>query len=322
MWIFRFVYSIIIMLVFVLLREKIGVDIYFAIAYGLGVILAINLVELFLSDLKSFKTISGLIGGILFLIIGYLIMYPLDTFITSEPAKLGYYFVVTYIGIFVGYKNYSIIENLFSKIMIKPVKMKTVKIPKVIDTSTLIDGRIVDIIETGFVEGELVIPIFVLKELQNIADSHEHLRRQKGKRGLNILQRLKEQKRIPLRVDDTDFNDVGTVDEKLVLLAKKLKGKIITTDYNLLKVAEIQNVEVLNINSLALALRQTVLPGEEFEIILVKEGKEQNQGVGYLEDGTMVVVENGKKFIGDKVKVVVTSLLQTETGRIIFAKLR
>ncbi|KAA0259181.1 TRAM domain-containing protein [Deferribacter autotrophicus] len=322
MWLFRFIYSAIIIVVFVFLRDKIGIDIYYAVAYALGVILAINLIETLISDLKSYKTVSALIGGIIFLILGYLIMYPLDTFITNEPVKLGFYFVVTYIGILLGYKNYTIVENLFSKISLKPVKTKILKIPKVLDTSTLIDGRIVDVIDTGFVEGVLIIPVFVLKELQNIADSHEHLRRQKGKRGLNVLQRLKEQKKIPLIIDETDFTDVGTVDEKLVMLAKKIKGKIITTDYNLLKVAEIQNVEVLNINSLAIALRQTVLPGEELEITLVKEGKEHNQGVGYLEDGTMVVVENGKKYIGEKVKVEVTSLLQTETGRIIFTKLR
>ncbi|MGA1845820.1 PIN/TRAM domain-containing protein [Deferribacter abyssi] len=321
MWLFRFIYSAIIIVVFVFLRNKIGIDIYYAVAYSLGVILAINLIETLISDLKSLKTVSALIGGIVFLILGYLIMYPLSTFITNEPIKLGFYFVVTYIGILLGYKNYTIVENLFSKISLKPVKTKILKIPKVLDTSTLIDGRIVDVIDTGFVEGVLIIPIFVLKELQNIADSHEHLRRQKGKRGLNVLQRLKEQKKIPLIIDESDFTDVGTVDEKLVMLAKKLKGKIITTDYNLLKVAEIQNVEVLNINSLAIALRQTVLPGEELEIILVKEGKEHNQGVGYLEDGTMVVVENGKRHIGEKVKVEVTSLLQTETGRIIFTKL-
>ncbi|BAI80470.1 conserved hypothetical protein [Deferribacter desulfuricans SSM1] len=320
MWLFRLIYSLIIMIVFVLLRDKIGIDINYAVAYGFGVILAINILEILITDLKSFKILSGIIGGVLFLIISYLIMSPLSSFITSEPIKLAIYFVITYIGILVGYKNYTIVENLFSKISLVPVKTKVVKIPKIIDTSTLIDGRILDIIETGFLEGELVIPTFVLKELQNIADSHEHLRRQKGKRGLSILQRLKEQKKIPVKIDETDFHNIGTVDEKLVKLAKKYKGKIITTDHNLLKVAEIQNVEVLNINSLAIALRQTVLPGEVLEITVVKEGKEHNQGVGYLEDGTMVVVENGKSLIGETVKVEITSLLQTETGRIIFAR--
>ncbi|MGA1861537.1 PIN domain-containing protein [Deferribacter thermophilus] len=322
MWLFRLIYSIIIMFVFVFLRDKIGVELNYAVAYGFGVILAINILEILITDLKSFRILSGIVGGILFLIISYLILSPLESFVTSEPLKLAIYFVGTYIGILIGYKNYTILENLLSKISIVPVKTKYVRIPKVLDTSTLIDGRILDIIETGFIEGEVVIPVFVLKELQNIADSHEHLRRQKGKRGLSILQRLKEQKKIPVRIDETDYQNIGTVDEKLVKLAKKLKGKIITTDHNLLKVAEIQNVEVLNINSLAIALRQTVLPGDILEIYVVKEGKEHNQGVGYLEDGTMVVVENGRHLIGEKIRVEVTSLLQTETGRIIFARQR
>jgi uncharacterized protein YacL len=190
----------------------------------------------------------------------------------------------------------------------------------VLDTSTLIDGRMADIVDTGIVEGALVIPTFVLKELQNIADSHDHLRRQKGRRGLNVLKRLQEQTILPVDINNTDFSDIGTVDEKLVALAKKLKAGIVTTDFNLLKVAEIQDIPALNINNLAMAMRQTVLPGEDFEINVVKEGKEQNQGVGYLDDGTMIVVENGRKLIGKTVKVSVTSLLQTESGRIIFTK--
>ncbi len=210
--------------------------------------------------------------------------------------------------------------------MKQPKQPKYSATAKVLDTSTLIDGRMADIVDTGIIEGgALVIPTFVLKELQNIADSHDHLRRQKGgRRGLNVLKKLQEQTILPVDINNTDFNDIGTVDEKLVALAKKLKAGIITTDFNLLKVAEIQNIPVLNINTLAMAMRQTVLPpGEDFDISVVKEGKEQNQGgVGYLDDGTMVVVENGRKLIGKTVRVSVTSLLQTESGRIIFTKAR
>lgn len=214
-------------------------------------------------------------------------------------------------------------RSLISKISVKqPKQPKYSATAKVLDTSTLIDGRMADIVDTGIIEGALVIPTFVLKELQNIADSHDHLRRQKGRRGLNVLKKLQEQTILPVDINNTDFNDIGTVDEKLVALAKKLKAGIITTDFNLLKVAEIQNIPVLNINTLAMAMRQTVLPGEDFDISVVKEGKEQNQGVGYLDDGTMVVVENGRKLIGKTVRVSVTSLLQTESGRIIFTKAR
>lgn len=201
-------------------------------------------------------------------------------------------------------------------------KIKIGSQPKVLDTSTLIDGRIANIVDCGFIEGSLIIPSFVLKELQNIADSHDHLRRQKGRRGLNVLKRLQEQTNIKVEIDNTSFDDIGTVDEKLLALSIKLYAAIITTDFNLMKVAEIQNIKVLNLNNLAIALRQTILPGEDLVITIAKEGKDPSQGVGYLDDGTMVVVENGKKHIGETLKLEATSLLQTESGRIIFTKVK
>ena len=191
-----------------------------------------------------------------------------------------------------------------------------------LDTSTLIDGRIANIVDCGFIEGNLVIPGFVLKELQNIADSHDHLRRQKGRRGLNVLKRLQEQTNVKVEIDNTSFDEIGTVDEKLLALSMKINAAIITTDFNLMKVAEIQNIKVLNLNNLAIALRQTILPGEDLVITIAKEGKDPSQGVGYLDDGTMVVVENGKKRLGETLKVEATSLLQTESGRIIFTKVK
>jgi len=321
MWLFRIIYSIIIFAVFIFFRDTLNIDIYYATTYAIGIVLAINLVETLIADLKSMKVASGFIGGFLFLLIAFFITFALGAFI-NEAFKMGFYFVFAYLGIFIGYRNYNLLENLINKMYKKQIKGKSQEIPKVIDTSTLIDGRIADIVETDLLEGKLVIPVFVLKELQNIADSHDHLRRQKGRRGLNVLKKLQEQKHISIEISNEDFPDIGSVDEKLVALAKKLEGKIITTDYNLLKVAEIQNVKVLNINSLALALRQTVLPGEELTITILKEGKEHSQGVGYLEDGTMVVVEQGKNHIGKQVNVEVTSLLQTDSGRIIFTKLK
>jgi uncharacterized protein YacL len=321
MWLFRLIYSIFIFAVFIFFRNTLDIDIYYAITYAIGIVLAINLVETLIVDLKSMKVASGFVGGLLFLLIAFVVMTALEAFV-NEAFKMAFYFVFAYLGIFIGYKNNNLVETLINKMYKKQSKSKVVEIPKVLDTSTLIDGRIADIVETDLIEGKLVIPMFVLKELQNIADSHDHLRRQKGRRGLNILKRLQEQKHIPTEVSNEDFPDLGSVDEKLVALAKKLEGKIITTDFNLLKVAEIQNVKVLNINSLALALRQTVLPGEELTITILKEGKEHSQGVGYLEDGTMVVVEHGKNHIGEQVNVEVTSLLQTDSGRIIFTKMK
>ena len=161
-----------------------------------------------------------------------------------------------------------------------------------------------------------------IEELQNIADSHDHLRRQKGRRGLNVLKRLQEQTNVKVEIDNTSFDEIGTVDEKLLALSIKINAAIITTDFNLMKVAEIQNIKVLNLNNLAIALRQTILPGEDLVITIAKEGKDPSQGVGYLDDGTMVVVENGKKRLGETLKVEATSLLQTESGRIIFTKVK
>jgi len=323
MWIFRILYAIFILVAFILSRDTFSISTEQAVLYSLGVIFAIVFIETLISDIKSYRFFSGAAGALIFLIIGYSIASIFAAYFTSDALRLAFYFFVLYIGVMIGQKTSWIFEALISKISVKqPKQPKYVASAKVLDTSTLIDGRIADTVETGIIEGALIIPTFVLKELQNIADSHDHLRRQKGRRGLNVLKKLQEQTIIPVDISNTDFTDIGTVDEKLVALAKKVKAGIITTDFNLLKVAEIQNIAVLNINTLAMAMRQTVLPGEDFDINVVKEGKEQNQGVGYLDDGTMIVVENGRKLIGKNVKVSVTSLLQTESGRIIFTKVR
>jgi len=323
MWIFRILYAIFIMVAFVLIRDKVSITMEQAVLYSLGVIFAIVFIETLISDIKSYRFFSGAAGALIFLIIGYSIASIFAAYFTSDALRLAFYFFVLYLGVMTGQKTSWFFEAVINKISAKqPKQPKYVSSAKVLDTSTLIDGRMADIVDTGIIEGALVIPTFVLKELQNIADSHDHLRRQKGRRGLNVLKRLQEQTILPVDINNTDFSDIGTVDEKLVALAKKLKAGIVTTDFNLLKVAEIQEIPVLNINTLAMAMRQTVLPGEDFEISVVKEGKEQNQGVGYLDDGTMIVVENGRKLIGKTVKVSVTSLLQTESGRIIFTKAR
>ena len=190
-----------------------------------------------------------------------------------------------------------------------------------LDTSVIIDGRIADICKTGFLDGKFIVPRFVLKELQQIADSSDSLKRERGRRGLDILGKLQKSPNIDVKIHNEDFADIREVDLKLVKLAKVLGAKIFTNDYNLNKVSEIQGIRVLNVNELANALRPVVLPGEKLEIRLIKEGKEYNQAVGYLEDGTMVVVDNGRRFIGQNVNPVVGSVLQTAAGRMIFAKL-
>jgi len=194
--------------------------------------------------------------------------------------------------------------------------------PILLDTSVIIDGRIVDICSTGFIRGEFVVPLFVLNELQHIADSSDALRRNRGRRGLEILRQLQEQEGalVPVRIVDDAVEGVKEVDDKLITLARKLNGSIMTNDYNLNRVAELQGVTVLNVNELANAVKTVLLPGETFSIHVIQEGKEFGQGVGYLDDGTMVVVEGGRDYIGRTIGVVVGKVLQTAAGRMIFAR--
>ena len=188
------------------------------------------------------------------------------------------------------------------------------------DTSVIIDGRIADIAHTGFIAGPMLVPAFVLNELQHIADSADPLRRQRGRRGLDILNRLQKDNSVPLRITDLDVEGVRDVDDKLVILAKQLRSPILTNDYNLNRVAELQGVQVLNINELANAVKAVYLPGETMEVHVIQEGKEVGQGVGYLDDGTMVVVEDGRDNIDHTIPVLVTKVLQTAAGRMIFAR--
>ncbi len=192
---------------------------------------------------------------------------------------------------------------------------------KILDTSVIIDGRIADICETSFLEGIIVIPQFILQELQGIADSSDSLKRKRGRRGIEILHRIQKLADVQVEINDRDFPKIKDVDAKLIKLAEEVKGKVVTNDFNLNKIAELQGVTVLNINDLANALKPVVLPGETMKVRVVKEGKEYNQGVAYLDDGTMVVVDNGRKKLGQLLEVTVTSVLQTTAGRMIFSKL-
>ncbi len=193
---------------------------------------------------------------------------------------------------------------------------------KILDTSVIIDGRVFDICKTGFLEGELVIPQFVLAELRHIADSSDALRRNRGRRGLDVLGRIQTELKIPVRIEETDYDDVAEVDVKLLRLARQLNGIVVTNDYNLNKVAGVTGVKVLNINELANAVKPVVLPGEEMTVQIVREGKEPGQGVGYLDDGTMIVVDNARRHVGETIDVVVTTVLQTSAGRMIFTRIK
>jgi uncharacterized protein YacL len=194
--------------------------------------------------------------------------------------------------------------------------------PKILDTSVIIDGRVADICASGFLEGPLVIPNFVLEELRHIADSPDVLKRNRGRRGLDVLNRIQKELKMPVQIYERDVDSAAEVDIKLLKLAKMMDGKVVTNDFNLNKVADLQGVPVLNINELANAVKPVVLPGEEMLVHVIKDGKEVGQGVGYLDDGTMIVVDGGRKYVGQTVSVLVTSVLQTAAGRMIFAKLK
>lgn len=269
---------------------------------------------------------AGLAGLIAGLIIAALVSAPISL-LPSPFGQLAPFLTavfMAYLGatIFVMREN-DIINLLRSRFQSDPNEAGTSSQSGrsiLMDTSVIIDGRIADIARTGFVQGPMLVPAFVLIELQHIADSADPLRRRRGRRGLDILNRLQKDNTIPLRITDLDVEGVREVDDKLVILAKQLRSPILTNDYNLNKVAELQGVTVLNINELANAVKAVYLPGETMEVQVIQEGKEPGQGVGYLDDGTMVVVEDGKGNIDTTIPVTVTKVLQTAAGRMIFAK--
>jgi uncharacterized protein YacL len=226
--------------------------------------------------------------------------------------------VLPYLGLVLGAKNGEWLEPSRLVGLFRAVGPE--RRYKVLDTSVIIDGRIADVCETGFIDGTLVIPQFVLKELQLVADSADTLKRNRGRRGLDILQKIQKMSGVEVMISDLDFPEVREVDLKLIELARTLQGKIVTNDFNLNKVAQLRGVEVLNVNLLANSLKPVVLPGEIMKVFILKEGKEYNQGVAYLDDGTMVVVDNARKMIGKTIDIVVTSVLQTTAGKMIFGR--
>jgi uncharacterized protein YacL len=320
------IYRIIYFLVFVAGGYLFGLSEGFlneGIYWGAG----IGLLALILDYVNTRMGIGVLVGGFLGLATGLLfaklIVIPVKTFMAGAEGtyiSLALNALFGYSGLFFGLrkgKDYNLadIVNLFKG-------RATAESLKIIDTSVIIDGRLADVCEAGFAEGTFILPQFVLQELQNIADSADVLRKARGRRGLDVVDRIQKMGNVTVKIVNDDFPNIKEVDSKLVALGKQLDAEIITNDINLCKIAQLQGVNALNLNELASALRPVVLPGENLTIFIVKEGKEHNQGVGYLDDGTMVVVDNAKKIINKKVKVVVSSVLQTTTGRMIFAKLK
>jgi len=282
-----------------------------------------------LQNIPATVIMAGSIGLIIGLIIAYLIsqlLLDIPIPFVGNILSAFLYLFLGFLGVRMGVKNTPEMLALPAKIKSAGEKEKVEpcpedgKKPKILDTSVIIDGRIADICKTGFIEGPLVIPEFVLEELQHIADSSDNLKRNRGRRGLDILKKIQKELDIEVVIVDIDFDDISEVDSKLVKLARQMNGKVVTNDFNLNKVADLQGVQVLNINDLTNSVKSIVLAGEEMETQIIKEGKESGQGIGYLDDGTMIVVDGGRRYVGKNVAVVVTSVLQTSAGRMIFAK--
>ncbi|HEX5431848.1 MAG TPA: PIN domain-containing protein [Bryobacteraceae bacterium] len=290
------------------------------VAAGIGVVIF----EIRIKQVSLTRLIGAAFGSVLGILGAYLISLVLNHAMPNNSNTVPFVDVVllawmTYCGLVVGAAkgdmlNLAALGGLFGG------EKSTRNSFKILDTSVIIDGRIIDIAETGFIDGAIVIPQFVLRELQLVADSSDSMKRNRGRRGLDILQRLQKMPELNVQILEDDFPQVREVDMKLIELAKLYDCKIVTNDFNLNKVAQLHGVEVLNINELANALKPVVLPGETMRVFILKEGKEYNQGVAYLDDGTMVVVDNARKMISKTIDVAVTSVLQTTAGKMIFGR--
>ena len=290
---------------------------------GAGIGAGIVVFEMRLREVSLKRLIGAAVGSVLGIFGAYLfslvIRNSIDPGKTQSFLQLLVMLFMAYVGLVVG-ANKGDLLNLSALGGIFGGEKQGKRSYKILDTSVIIDGRIADIAETGFIDGVLVIPQFVLRELQLVADSADSLKRNRGRRGLDILQRVQKMTTLNVQIVETDYPSIREVDLKLIELAKEMEGKIVTNDFNLNKVAQLQGVEVLNINELANSLKPIVLPGEAMRVFILKEGKEYNQGVAYLDDGTMVVVDNARKLIGKTIDIAVTSVLQTTAGKMIFGK--
>jgi uncharacterized protein YacL len=293
---------------------------WLGVALGVVTALAVITLEMKLRSVPGHHMIGALVGGVVGLFGARLVWGALDGL-----DIVGAHFVHALLVVFLGYMGIAVGGSKgewFEPARIIAAFRDSARLHqyKVLDTSVIIDGRIADICETGFLEGTLVVPQFVLRELQQVADSSDSLKRNRGRRGLDILQKMQKIAHVGVQIVETDFPEVREVDLKLIELARRMSGKIVTNDFNLNKVAQLRGVPVLNINELANSLKPVVLPGEVMRVFVIKEGKEAGQGVGYLDDGTMVVVDQARKALGKTIEVSVTSVLQTTAGKMIFCR--
>jgi uncharacterized protein YacL len=305
------------------LLQPFGLSRQVAAVAGLALGVAVILFELRLRAVSLKRLIGAAIGSVLGILGAYLFSLVIRNSIpagnTQSFLQLLVMLLMAYVGLVVG-ANKGDLLNLSALGGVFGGEKQGKRSCKILDTSVIIDGRIADIAETGFLDGVIIIPQFVLRELQLVADSADSLKRNRGRRGLDILQRIQKLTPLDIQIIEDDYPHVREVDMKLIEMAKAYDGKIITNDFNLNKVAGLHGVQVLNINELANSLKPIVLPGETMKVFILKEGKEYNQGVAYLDDGTMVVVDNARKMIGKTIDIAVTSVLQTTAGKMIFGK--
>jgi uncharacterized protein YacL len=289
---------------------------------GLLIALIVIKIEKDIRKLSLKVIIGGVAGMIIGLLIALIFSFGLN-FVSkireNQQAVPWIYLLIT--GIF-SYLGLALGSKKIEEFNFDGMDSKTDRSYRILDTSVIIEGRIADICDSGFIDGDLIVPRFVLNELQLVADSSDSMKRLRGRRGLDVLNHLQKSSNVSINIVDQDFPKIKGVDSKLVALAKQLNAKLLTNDYNLNKVAELQGIRVLNINELANAMKPVVLPGEQMTVKIVREGKESGQGVAYLDDGTMIIVDNAQKLVNVNVKVVVTSVLQTTAGRMIFSELK
>ncbi|MFB6356184.1 MAG: PIN/TRAM domain-containing protein [bacterium] len=297
------------------------------VVFGLVLGAYLALLDWHLETYSVESLLGGSLGGVGGLFVAYIILAVFENLPVepNNPLALTLLGVFGYLGVYIGStvaQKWPDTPTVTPQPQAQaPAQSSSVSLPrKVLDTSVIIDGRVAGVIEIGFLEGVFVVPRFILKELQNMADSGNKLKRNRGRRGLDILNTIRDDLPVEVDIVEMEFPEIDEVDAKLVACAKEMDAKVLTNDFNLNKVASLQDVEVLNINELSNAVKPVYIPGESFEIELVKEGEEEGQGVGYLEDGTMVVVENGSSFLNEEVPVTVTSVIQTSAGRMIFAE--
>jgi uncharacterized protein YacL len=302
-----------------------GLPAWASAALGAAAAALVLIFEVRVRLLSLTRLMGAVVGSILGVFGAYLVSLVLrNSLPAGRVQSLLEIFVLllsAYIGLVVGASKGELLNLGALGEIFEPESSPVRRAGKVLDTSSIIDGRIADMAETGFLEGPLLVPEFVLRELQMVADSQDNSKRQRGRRGLDVLQKMQADARLDVQIVKTDYPNIREVDQKLIELAKEVGGKILTTDFNLNKVAHLHTVEVLNINDLANALKPVVLPGEKMNVSILKEGKEYNQGVGYLDDGTMVVVDHARRMIGRSVEISVTSVLQTASGKMIFGKI-